>query len=81
MRRLSDKVRVTFHTVCDEGALEIAERLLKQLDQLVHIPRLLPPGGDRRRPESLTGPAERLVNLLLLSSLTEGDGTGDIESF
>ena len=31
-RRLSDKIRVAFHAACDEGAFEIAERLLTQLD-------------------------------------------------
>jgi hypothetical protein len=62
---LSDKVRVAFHTACDEGAVEIATRLLEQLGQLIHRPPLLPTGIDRRRPESVTGLAERLANLLL----------------
>jgi hypothetical protein len=71
-RRLSDKVRAAFHTACDEGAVEIAELLLKQLDQLIHHPPLLPTGSDRRRPEHLTAPAERLANLLLWRAHTEG---------
>jgi hypothetical protein len=70
-RRLSDKIRVAFHAACDEGAVEIAEHLLSQLDQLTHRPPLLlPTGFDRRRPEPLTAPAERLANLLLWQ--TEG---------
>ena len=64
-RRLSDKIRVAFHTACDEGAFEIAERLLNQLDALIRHPPLLPNGVDRRQPESLAALNERLINLLL----------------
>src|ERR1700710_1215817 len=64
-RRLSDKVRVAFHTACDEGAIVIADSLLKQLDQLIHHPPRLPTGFDRRRPEHLAALTERLANLLL----------------
>jgi hypothetical protein len=64
-RRLSDKLRVVFHTACDEGALEHAELLLNYLDGLIHRPSRLPSGFDRRRPERLTALAERLANLLL----------------
>ncbi len=63
--RLSDKIRVAFHIACDDGAVELAERLLDQLDQLVHCPPVLPTGVDRRRPESLAALCERLANLLL----------------
>ncbi len=70
-RRLSDTVRVAFHTACDEGAVMLAERLLNHMDQLIHPPPLLPTGVDRRRPEPLTGPAERLANLLLWRSRSE----------
>jgi hypothetical protein len=71
-RRLSDKIRVAFHAACDEGAVEIAEHLLSQLDLLIHRPPLLPTGFDRRQPEPLTAPAERLANLLLWRVQTEG---------
>ena len=64
-RRLSDKIRVAFHAACDEGAVEIAERLLDQLDKLTHRPPLLPGGVDRRQPENLAALCERLANLLL----------------
>jgi hypothetical protein len=64
-RRLLDKVRVTFHVTCDEGQVEIAEILLGQMKQIIDEPLRLPAGFNRRRPERLTGPAERLMNLLL----------------
>src|SRR3954452_887660 len=64
-RRLSDKIRIAFHTACDEGAFEIAERLLNQLDALIRRPPILPNGVDRRQPESLAALNERLMNLLL----------------
>ena len=64
-RRLSDKIRVAFHTACDEGAFEIAEHLLNQLDALIRHPPVLPNGVDRRQPESLAALNERLINLLL----------------
>jgi hypothetical protein len=64
-RRLTDKIRVAFHTACDEGAFEIAERLLNQLDALIRHPPILPNGVDRRQPESLAALNERLINLLL----------------
>ena len=67
-RRLSDKVRDAFHTACDEGAVEIAERLLNQLGELIHRPPTLPTGIDRRRPESIAALCERLANLLLWST-------------
>jgi hypothetical protein len=75
-RRLSDKVRVAFHTACDEGAVEIAGHLLEQLDQLVHRPPVLPTGIDRRRPESLAAVSERLANLLLWRTETAWNGRG-----
>jgi hypothetical protein len=64
-RRLSDKIRIAFHTACDEGAFEIAERLLNQLDALIRRPPILPNRVDRRQPESLAALNERLINLLL----------------
>jgi hypothetical protein len=63
--RLSDKLRDAFHAACDEGAVEIAERLLNQLGELIHRPSTLPTGIDRRRPESIAALCERLANLLL----------------
>jgi hypothetical protein len=65
LRRLSDKIRLAFHAACDEGDVEIAEGLLRQLEQIIHHPLQLPAGFDRRQPEPLSGVAERLLNLLL----------------
>jgi hypothetical protein len=64
-RRFLDKVCATFHECCDRGELEIAEVLLRQMDEIIEKPLCLPTGFDRRRPERLTAPAERLMNLLL----------------
>jgi hypothetical protein len=64
-RRLSDKVCAAFHEACNEGEVEIAGILLSQMDQITHRPLQLPAGFDRRRPECLIAPAERLMNLLL----------------
>jgi hypothetical protein len=70
-RRLSDKIRVAFHTACDNGAVEIAERSLNQLDLLIHRPPRLPTKFDRRRPESIVALCERLANLLLWRTQTD----------
>ena len=60
---------MAFHAACDEGAVEIAAALFRQLDQHIRHPQL--PGGiDRRRPEDVTGPQERLANLLLWRTQT-----------
>lgn len=64
-RRLSDKLRATIHEACNAGAVEIAAPLLEQLQAHVHQPSNLPAGRDRRQPEDLQGPAERIANLLL----------------
>jgi hypothetical protein len=64
MRRLSDKIRLAFHAACDEGEVEIAQRLLVQLEQLIERP-VLPTGVERRRPEDLAAPRERLLDLML----------------
>ena len=61
---------MAFHTACDQGAVDIAERLLHQLDLLGSRPPLLPTGVERRRRESLAALGERLANLLLWRSET-----------
>ncbi len=76
--RLSDKIRVAFHIACDDGAFELAERLLGQLDQLVHCPPVLPTGVDRRQAESLAALCERLANLLLWRTEASWGGRGPI---
>ena len=76
-RRFLDKVRATFHETCDNGQVEIAEILLRQMEQIIDEPLRLPAGYDRRRPECLTAPAERLLNLLLWRTPTVGAETSD----
>ena len=75
-RRLPDKIRVAFHIACDEQAVEMAERLLGQLDELIHRRPVLPAGIDRRQPESLVALFERLANLLLWLTQTGWVGCG-----
>jgi hypothetical protein len=64
-RRLSDKLRLTFHTACDEADYTTAERLLNTLCKHTVKPSVVPEDGDRRRQEDLSGACERLANLLL----------------
>ena len=64
-RRLSDKLRMAFHTACDEADPWVAERLLNQLCKHTRSPSVLPTGLDRRKAENLSGVCERLANLLL----------------
>ena len=60
-RRLSDKIRVAFHVACNEGDVEIAERLLGHLEILNHQPPILPGGINRRQRENLVASYERLT--------------------
>ena len=62
-RRLSDHILTAFHQACDQGDLEVAERLLAVLEMAVS-PRLLPQSApDRRSVESLVAAYERLWQL------------------
>lgn len=58
-RRLSDKILVAFHQACDQGDLEVAERLLHVLEMVV-TRRSLTHGNRRRNMESLVAAHERL---------------------
>ncbi|HYZ21083.1 MAG TPA: hypothetical protein VE690_02895 [Rhodopila sp.] len=64
-RRLSDKLRLTFHTACDEADYTVAEHLLNTLCKHTVKPSVVPAEGDRRKREDLSGACERLANLLL----------------
>ena len=64
-RRLSDKLRLLFHTARDEATFSAAEQRLNQLCQHVASLAIPPVGVERRKPESLSGVCERLANLLL----------------
>ena len=63
-RRLSDHILIAFHQACDQGDFEVAERLLSILEMTIAAPRMLHPGGDRRRQqENLVAAYERLWGL------------------
>jgi hypothetical protein len=68
-RRLSDSILQAFHAACDEGATEIAWRLLGQLERLALRGQALPIHADQRQHEDLAAPRERLHNLVLWESL------------
>jgi hypothetical protein len=62
-RRLTDKLRLVFHAACDDEDELLAKQVLEMLRGQVSAPPDLPTGQDRRTPEDLAGPAERLANL------------------
>ena len=63
-RRLTDKLRAAFHAACNDEDALVAKGMLDLLRQQVEAPANLPAGYDRRAPEDLTGPGERLANLI-----------------
>ena len=67
-RRLSDKLRLVFHTACNEAELSLAEQCLNQLYKSSATLAVEPSGHDRRSPEDLNAVSERLANLLLWRS-------------
>ncbi len=60
MRRLSDEVVVAFHRACDERDIEVAERLLNVLENMINQPLGPLNGSDRRSRKSLVAAHERL---------------------
>ena len=62
-RRLSDKILIAFHHACDQSDFEIAEQLLRILEQLVMRRPQTPDGNRRRSMESLVAAHERLWHL------------------
>jgi hypothetical protein len=70
-RRLADRILEAFHCACDVGAIESAGALYERLEQ--ELKRPPPLGIDRRQPVSLTGPHERLANLVLRQVMTDWD--------
>jgi hypothetical protein len=60
-RRLSDKIVIAFHDACDQGDLEVAEKLLHVLETV--LTRLPPEGNRLRDTEPLIAAHERLWNL------------------
>jgi hypothetical protein len=62
-RRLSDKILLAFHHACDQGDYEIAEQLLRILENML-TRRTVPPDANRRKSiESLVAAHERLWHL------------------
>jgi len=62
-RRLSDKILIAFHSACDQGDYEVAERLLHILEMMVNR-RPVPADTNRRKNmESLVAAYERLWHL------------------
>ena len=62
-RRLSDKILLSFHHACDQGDYEIAEQLLRILENML-TRRSVPPDVNRRKSiESLVAAHERLWHL------------------
>ena len=62
-RRLSDKILVAFHHACDQADYEIAEQLLRILEDML-TRRTVPPDANRRKSiESLVAAHERLWHL------------------
>jgi hypothetical protein len=64
-RRLADSILGAFHSACDERETEVAWRLLDQLELLAQRSHARAFGTDRRKPEDLSAPRERLHNLML----------------
>lgn len=62
-RRLTDKILVAFHAACDEQSVAIAGHLLEVLEAVIKHPSFLPSGVERRKPQSLNAPRERLWNI------------------
>lgn len=59
-RRLSDKILIAFHHACDQGDYEVAEQLLRVLENMLTRRPYTPDGNRRRTIESLVAAHERL---------------------
>jgi hypothetical protein len=62
-RRLSDKILIAFHHACDQADFEVAEQLLRILENLLTRRPYTPDGNRRRSIESLVAAHERLWHL------------------
>jgi hypothetical protein len=59
-RRLSDWVLITFHFACDQGDLEVADRLIATLDHMLHRAPLEGRPDRRINTQGLVAAHERL---------------------
>jgi hypothetical protein len=62
-RRLSDKILIAFHHACDQSDFEIAEQLLRVLENLLNRRPVNPDANRRRSMETLVAAYERLWHL------------------
>jgi hypothetical protein len=62
-RRLSDKILLSFHHACDQADYEIAEQLLKILENMLTRRTVSPDVNRRKSIESLVAAHERLWHL------------------
>eukprot|EP01037_Dinobryon_pediforme_P010940 gene10940-11023_t len=62
-RRLSDKILIAFHHACDQADFEIAEQLLRVLENLLNRRPVNPDANRRRSMETLVAAYERLWHL------------------
>jgi hypothetical protein len=67
-RRLSDKILIPFDHACDQGDVEIAERLLRVLEMMLNRWPLTPDGTKRRNVDNLVAAHERLWQLRHLTA-------------
>jgi hypothetical protein len=72
-RRLTDMLRALFHESCNQGDTVFSERLLNLLIKQVMLPPDLTGSIDRRKPEDMAGPCERLANLQLHGERAEAN--------
>ncbi len=59
-RRLSDKILIAFHQACDQGDYEIADELLRILEQILTRRPVATDTNRRKNLESLVAAHERL---------------------
>ena len=59
-RRLSDKILIAFHQACDQGDYDVAEQLLRILEQMLQRRPATSDTNRRRSMESLVAAHERL---------------------
>jgi hypothetical protein len=62
-RRLSDKILIAFHHACDQADYDVAEQLLRILEQMLTRRPVSPDTNRRRNMESLVAAHERLWHL------------------
>ncbi len=62
-RRLSDKILIAFHHACDQADFDVADQLLRVLENMLTRRPVSVDGNRRRSMESLVAAHERLWHL------------------